>query len=144
MSSRSRTRRSHRAGTKKTRFARDLVRLVALSHRALRARLEASQMNRTTDTTLTVCTGNKLTRADIGCWADGGFGHPHVREVLAVVLTDKGGPSDLAVSLLGEMSDDGAEEYEAIDWLNEHAVEEGLHFTLCDGDLLLVEEGFDE
>jgi hypothetical protein len=80
-----------------------------------------------------------------GCYADGSFGHDHVREVLAHQV-ESDGCIDRALieALLGPMSDDAQEEYDAIAWLNENACIDGVYFTLNDGDLLLVEEGFDQ
>lgn len=87
---------------------------------------------------------------DVGCYADGGFGHDHVRQVLARLLKrmhrhhPRGGEGlhwsevkPIVEALEAPMSDDAWEEDEAIEWLDRDC-EEGCHFTFSDGDLLLV------
>lgn len=76
-------------------------------------------------------------KSDVGCWADGSYGHSHVRAKLADMM-DSFGRTRLSALLEGEMSDDGNEEQEAIDWLNDNACEEGVYFGMVDGDLMLL------
>lgn len=89
----------------------------------------------------------KYTVKDVGCFGDSSFGHQHVRNCLATLLQHLLRPCGAEVdgkdvveqciqALQGEMSDDASEEYEAIEMLNDVAVD-GVHFEFCDGDLLL-------
>lgn len=89
------------------------------------------------------------TRAELGCHADGAFGHQHVRDVLASMLLqtarDRRPPSvslaavqERAAALRAPMSDDAWEEDEALVILND-ACAQGLAFELVDGDLVLLE-----
>lgn len=79
----------------------------------------------------------RFTKQDAGCYADGSFGHNHVREVLGSLLVEVGRP-DLQDELLFEMSDDACEEYDALDILNAEC--EGCYFEMVDGDLMLTAE----
>ena len=81
---------------------------------------------------------------DVGCFADGTYGHQHIRERLATevetiarrtVKVDE--VKDLLASLRGEMSDDASEEDEALDFLNSYAAS-NVRFEFVDGDLMLV------
>lgn len=89
---------------------------------------------------------------DTGCFADGSFGHDHVRATLANLLElmfrhhPRGGDgvhwgdaAPLVAELRGEMSDDASEEYDAINMLNTLCCASGVYFTLEDGDLVLTE-----
>lgn len=76
-----------------------------------------------------------FTKNDIGCYADSGFGHDHVRSMLSMLVLDAG-REDLAELLLGDMSDDASEEDEALDVLNE-LCSENVYFDFHDGDLML-------
>lgn len=81
----------------------------------------------------------KLTAKDVGCFADGSNGHDYVRRNLRELLIHFGcEDADLLAALRTEMSDDASEEYEAIEWLNDHAIEPMPYFELENGDLLLV------
>ncbi len=87
----------------------------------------------------------RFTAGDVGCYADGAFGHRHIRDVLIGLLENNGGgtyPVDLCNDLMGPMSDDASEEDEALDVLNSRC--DGVYFTMSNGDLLLVEEGWEE
>lgn len=92
-----------------------------------------------------------FTSTDIGCYADGVFGHQHIRDRLADILvhmfrhSPRGGDgpywataSKLVDELRGEMSDDAQEEYDALDMLNEYSVSWECYFEIGDGDLRLV------
>jgi len=87
---------------------------------------------------------------DSGCFADGTYGHDRIRSKLAdlcrsfsksprdsATMHDKG--AELADLLQGPMSDDAWEEYEALDFLNCHAVDHSCYFDFVEGDLLLLE-----
>jgi hypothetical protein len=83
----------------------------------------------------------RFTTRDVGCYADGAFGHAHCRQVLADLVE----PCDQALSeaLRADMSDDAWEEDAALDLLNEGS-EEGVFWTFHNGDLVLTaltEEG---
>ena len=107
----------------------------------------------------------------IGCYADGTFGHDHIRSKLSVLLkeltctvTDSGdwrqyGAEDylpildaaksLLADLDGDPSDDFSEEDDAIALLNEHATDDTVLFGMFEGDLMLAsncqwESEFDE
>lgn len=83
-------------------------------------------------------------RTGIGCIADGSYGQAHIRERLAELVAGYGRKGkQLALELAGEMSDDASEEDDAIDLLNRYC-EAGIYFTMSNGDLLLVDEGFCE
>lgn len=73
-------------------------------------------------------------KEDIGCYADGTFGHNHVREILAGLI--QGYNLDLAEELRKPMSDDASEENEALDILDNHC--DGVSFILENGDLMLI------
>ena len=92
-----------------------------------------------------------FTANEIGCIADGSFGHAHVRERLADLLVHmfrhhpRGGDgvhwaeaAPLVAELRAEPSDDYSEEDDAIGLLNEHAVSWEVLFSMEDGDLMLV------
>ena len=89
-----------------------------------------------------------FTLKNIGCYADGAFGHKHIRETLVREIEtlrqrtgsrrfDSQKMHDMLVALRGEMSDDASEEDEAIDVLNEYCAD-GVHFSMIDGDLMLT------
>lgn len=94
---------------------------------------------------------------DTGCYADGAAGHGHVRSVMASLLENlyrhhpRGGDglhwsSDikpLVAELRGEMSDDASEEDDAIEWLNKACLD-GTRFVMSNGDLLLVDEDWED
>lgn len=75
-----------------------------------------------------------------GCYADGTFGHDHVRIVLLDLLVQARGPARdpfvLASLEYPEMPDDAWDEIAAIDWINTHACED-CHFLMEAGDLIL-------
>ena len=73
--------------------------------------------------------------SDVGCWGDGALGHRHVRHKLAnlVLKCDK---VDLYHELMGEPSDDLAEESEALGILDDRTY--NAVWCLMDGDLLLL------
>lgn len=88
--------------------------------------------------------------SDAGCYADGAFGHQHVRERLAhevealarrTFKIDE--HADLIAELRADMSDDASEEEHAIGLLNNYCAD-GCHFEFVDGDLMLVVDGDDE
>lgn len=80
---------------------------------------------------------------DVGCWADGAFGHAHIRAALADTLESLPVSNDVLTSALREpMSDDAWEEYSAIELLN--AFCGGCRFEMIDGDLMLVEDSNEE
>lgn len=92
-----------------------------------------------------------FTRHDVGCYADGAFGHQHCREVLADLLGnvpnstahgflgEPGGTVDaLQAALRSEMSDDAWEEDRALDALNSLCADD-VYFVFENGDLLLLE-----
>lgn len=76
-------------------------------------------------------------KAGLGCWADGSYGHSHVRAKLADMM-DSFGQRRLCALLEGEWrGDDAHEEDEAIDWLNANACTHEVYFAMVDGDLML-------
>lgn len=86
-----------------------------------------------------------FTAKDVGCYADGTFGHQHCRTALSNLVHGLrrrtfGVRIDetLVASLIGGMPDDCWDEYEALNILNEHTAE-GLVWTFENGDLLLTE-----
>ena len=85
-----------------------------------------------------------FTLDDIGCYADGTFGHTRIRGRLAELVgaIDDGmcnsEAQELLESLGGEMPDDCWDEDRAIELLDE-ATSEGLEWRLDAGDLLLCE-----
>ena len=83
----------------------------------------------------------RYTLADRGCWADGAFGHEHLRAVLSGMVADLGN-ADLASELEGWPSDDMSEEDEALALLQEYT-DEGLSWAFQDGDLILY-SGFED
>lgn len=103
-----------------------------------------------------------MKRVEIGCYGDGRLGHQHTRECCAEVLEyyfeafhareeslpgpwDVGfGPTQLIAALNGEMSDDAQEEYDACDWLNDHAAVDGHLWSWDDGDFGLWPDMGDE
>lgn len=87
-----------------------------------------------------------------GCYADGCFGHDHIRAVMATMLTHmfrhqpRGGDGiyweevePITERLLEDPSDDFGEEDDAIHWLNKMCAT-GLYFTMLDGDFVLIHE----
>ena len=91
-----------------------------------------------------------FTQHEIGCYADGALGHDHVREQLAALLCrlyrhhPRGGDGSewsevkpIVEALQKPMSDDGEEEYEAIEWLNKQCYDD-TYFDLSDGSLMLM------
>lgn len=87
---------------------------------------------------------SSFTRNDIGCHADGTFGHRRIRTRLAELVDAIDGgmcnpeSQELMESLGGEMPDDCWDEDRAIELLDE-ATAEGLEWRLDAGDLLLCE-----
>lgn len=79
----------------------------------------------------------KLNKQDVGCHADGALGHQHVRAVLADLVASYCKAPELVRALNGAESDDGSEDYEAIDLLNATACEPDVCFAFEDGDLML-------
>lgn len=85
-------------------------------------------------------------RTGIGCIADGSYGISHIRERLAELVKPYGRKGkQVAADLMCSDSPETQEnaESEAIDLLNNYA-EDGIYFTMSNGDLLLVDEGFSE
>ena len=82
----------------------------------------------------------KYTKADIGCYGDGTFGHEHIRDILADLLQEIGteDSNSLIAALQHEMSDDLCED-DALDLINERLCD-GCFFCFENGDLLLVAE----
>lgn len=96
-----------------------------------------------------------FTESDIGCHADGAFGHDHCREVLADLLetfedtnpfartefTGKFAAQEVVNSLAGPMPDDAWDEYEALEILND-ATEPGcgLCWQFHESDLVLWQQ----
>lgn len=87
---------------------------------------------------------------DSGCYADGSYGHEHVRAKLAGLVKDivmrRGGDlfgRDIWNALTHPMSDDASEEMDAIDYLQEHTSDDAL-WCFEGGDLLLMATGSDE
>ena len=79
---------------------------------------------------------------DAGCFADGGLGHNHVRQVLADLVRAIDETLDLEHQLTDIPSDDLSEESDALDLLNAHT--DGCEFIFDAGDLLLIETELDE
>jgi len=82
----------------------------------------------------------------LGCIADGSYGQAHIRERLAEMVQGYGRKgkqvaADLMCSDSPETQDNA--ESEAIDLLNNYT-EDGIYFTMSNGDLLLVDESFSE
>ena len=75
-----------------------------------------------------------------GCYGDGSLCWQHIRDTLADLVK----PYDpaLAQKLTLPMTDDGGEEYEALDILQEHTIL-GCQWVFDGGDLLLVEDDYD-
>lgn len=71
------------------------------------------------------------------CYADGSFGHDHVRTVLANLLEEWWLAPDVQAALRAPMSDDASEELTALELLNAQACD-GCEFVLEDGSLMLV------
>lgn len=85
---------------------------------------------------------------DVGCFADGAFGHKHVRGALSMLLLavfpeNNAETTELRIRLNQEMSDDASEEDDVINLLNDYACE-GVFFEMVDGDLMLSVEGSDD
>lgn len=81
---------------------------------------------------------------DVGCYADGVFGHEHVRTKLGLLLHDAYHRRPqwkylvtVRDALFGPMSDDAQEEHDALSALNSRC-DHGVRFELVDGDLMLV------
>ena len=83
----------------------------------------------------------------VGCYADGTFGHDYVRSSLALLLHGFTGRWNKTVmlsaeSLMDELcadpSDDFSEEDDAIALLNEHATDGTVYFGMFEGDLVLA------
>lgn len=87
----------------------------------------------------------------VGCYGDGALGHQHTRRCCADVLEHYAeqnfrirnvpcptrGPTsvdDLCMALRGEISSNAWEEYDACDWLDEHAPFDGHYWGWHDGD----------
>ncbi len=83
----------------------------------------------------------------IGCYGDGALGHKHTRKACANVLEHyaKGkSEADLRSNMVtvevvvkmlrGTMSDDAWEEYQACEWLNDHAPIDGAYWGWENGD----------
>jgi hypothetical protein len=87
---------------------------------------------------------NAFTIDDIGCYADGTFGHGGIRgrlaELVEAVDGGIGNPESLELveSLGGSMPDDCWDEDRAIELLDE-ATADGLEWRIDAGDLLLCE-----
>lgn len=88
-----------------------------------------------------------FTAMDVGCFADGAFGHQYCRERLAdaveTLMVRRNGHQiatpALVASLRGEMPDDAWDEDEALSFLQGHTAE-GLTWEFIDGDLVLTED----
>ncbi len=80
---------------------------------------------------------------DVGCHADGTFGHQHIRETLSRLIdTLDGGMCNedaqtLMESLEGDMPDDAWDEDEAIEILQQNSTDD-VSWEFVDGSLLLV------
>jgi hypothetical protein len=77
----------------------------------------------------------EYTAADVGCYADGAGGHGHIRARLAEMVAVLGRP-DLAAELRAEMTDDAAEELDALEVLQD-VTTAGAVWEFRDGDLIL-------
>lgn len=89
---------------------------------------------------MTTKTHRTFGKSEIGCHADGAFGHDHCREVLARILMECTGlQTETVEALLLDPTDDFGEEDDAIDWLNQNACSDGVWFEFENGDLLLVD-----
>lgn len=89
--------------------------------------------------------------SDVGCYADGTFGHQHCRSVLADLVQNIArranrtsastfpvcSMSDLERSLRSDMPDDAWDEFDAIDILNGYCAD-GVAFEFVGGDLVLM------
>ena len=76
--------------------------------------------------------------ADAGCYAEGGYGHSHVRERLAELY--RALPSahgDVSEALEAEASSDAWEESAAVDELGLYC-DSDVYWTLAEGDLVLM------
>lgn len=88
--------------------------------------------------------GLTFSREDCGVYADGAFGHSHIRNRLAelVKAVDNGALgsefADVAESLVGDMPDDCWDEDRAIEFLDA-VTAPNLAWVLDGGDLLLVD-----
>ena len=89
-------------------------------------------------------------RTGLGCIADGSYGISHIRERLAELVKPYGRKGKALAARLSqdvsEASEHRAPEEEedaAIDLLNNYT-EDGIYFTMSNGDLLLVDESFAE
>lgn len=92
-----------------------------------------------------------MTKIEIGCYGDGGFGHQHTRERCADTVahvaeqTNTPEPRHVTMSLRGEMPGDAWDEYEACDWLNAHAPLTSAVWDWRDGDFgLWTDESEDD
>jgi len=87
---------------------------------------------------------------DTGCYADGAFGHDHVRGRMADLLErlyrhhPRGGDGahwqsvrPIVESLRGDMPDDAWDEDEGLEWLNSACYDDTC-FAFVDGDLVLL------
>lgn len=86
----------------------------------------------------------KLGSSDVGCLVDSTFGHDHVRAVLAALLRDAfpdepGSIREICEELDGPMSFDAAEEFYALEILNDECCEDGFSVDFMDGDLVIHE-----
>ena len=93
----------------------------------------------------------KYGQKDLGSYSDSALGHSHARNVLADLLSDNFWRAqqdakqvcmlnDWLNELRGEMSDDAGEEYDALDWLNDHCCEQGFYFDFDNGEVCLFQE----
>lgn len=81
------------------------------------------------------------TREDCGCFADGSYGDGHVLSVAIELALDAGWNPDEdtieAIETHCHLSYSDAAD-EAVEYLNEHCVGDGISFEFVDGDLLLI------
>lgn len=72
-----------------------------------------------------------------GCWADGAYGHEHVRRRLAELVREF--DENIADELLKPMSDDASEEMDALQILNDNTIHPNYYvvWEFVDGDLML-------
>jgi hypothetical protein len=84
-----------------------------------------------------------FTKRDVGCYADGAYGHDHIRERLADLVESVGRRSlaldKLIEDLRNPMSDDASEEEDALDYLQTFTAE-GVYWAFEGGDLILWED----
>ena len=78
----------------------------------------------------------RFTSKDVGCHADGTFGHQHCREKLSKLIQQLPGSDPTAFSLVCRIPDDAWDERQAMKILQSHT-DDGLVWEFRDGDLML-------